>query len=342
MSGGLDGAVWLSPLDGAGDECVLGEHVGAARCVRRCDAVNALATTGRDATLKLRDVRAADACVGTYAQPGKVHALCVGAGAAAPPRVVVAAAGRRADVLDLRMPDEPPLRFESGLRTQARCVAQMASGDGFVLGAVDGRVAIEYFDPSEASQSRKFAFKAHHEAGAGGKPAVAHPVNAVAFHPVHGTFATGGCDGRVNVWDGAAKKRVFQYEKLPPRSPPSPSRPMATRSRSPRRTPTSTASDPTRPTPSISTPSPTLRCAQSREPSERALGPRARDPHRVQAPVRKNFKFTRLGGASVELPAYPRCARLRRQRRPSRRSGAPSLLASPSEVGAGCSPCAAP
>ena len=90
----------------------------------------------------------------------------------------------------------------------------MASGDGFVLGAVDGRVAIEYFDPSEASQSRKFAFKAHHEAGAGGKPAVAHPVNAVAFHPVHGTFATGGCDGRVNVWDGAAKKRVFQYEKL--------------------------------------------------------------------------------------------------------------------------------
>ena len=213
-SGGLDGAVRLSPLDGAGGERVLGEHAGAARCVRRCDAVGALVTAGWDATLKLWDVRAADACVGTYAQPGKVHALCVGAGAAAPPRVVVAAAGRRVDVLDLRMPDEPPLRFESGLRTQARCVAQMASGDGFVLGAVDGRVAIEYFDPSEASQSRKFAFKAHHEAGAGGKPAVAHPVNAVAFHPVHGTFATGGCDGRVNVWDGAAKKRVFQYEKL--------------------------------------------------------------------------------------------------------------------------------
>ena len=34
-SGGLDGAVRLSPLDGAGGERVLGEHAGAARCVRR-------------------------------------------------------------------------------------------------------------------------------------------------------------------------------------------------------------------------------------------------------------------------------------------------------------------
>ena len=50
-SGGLDGAVRLSPLDGAGGERVLGEHAGAARCVRRCDAVNALVTAGWDATL---------------------------------------------------------------------------------------------------------------------------------------------------------------------------------------------------------------------------------------------------------------------------------------------------
>ena len=33
-----------------------------------------------------------------------------------------------------------------------------------------------------------------------------HPVHTIAFHP-RGTFATGGGDGLVNVWDGANKKR---------------------------------------------------------------------------------------------------------------------------------------
>ena len=36
----------------------------------------------------------------------------------------------------------------------------------------------------------------------------AFPVNALAFHPVQGTFATGGGDGVVCVWDHAQKKRV--------------------------------------------------------------------------------------------------------------------------------------
>ena len=36
----------------------------------------------------------------------------------------------------------------------------------------------------------------------------AFPVNALAFHPQQGTFATGGGDGAVCVWDYAQKKRV--------------------------------------------------------------------------------------------------------------------------------------
>lgn len=39
---------------------------------------------------------------------------------------------------------------------------------------------------------------------------VVFPVNAVAYHPVFGTFATGGGDGVVNIWDGNNKKRLFQ------------------------------------------------------------------------------------------------------------------------------------
>lgn len=42
-----------------------------------------------------------------------------------------------------------------------------------------------------------------------------YPVNAIAFHTVHGTFATGGSDGFVNVWDGRNKKRLCQFHKFP-------------------------------------------------------------------------------------------------------------------------------
>lgn len=39
---------------------------------------------------------------------------------------------------------------------------------------------------------------------------VVFPVNAVAYNPMFGTFATGGGDGVVNIWDGNNKKRLFQ------------------------------------------------------------------------------------------------------------------------------------
>jgi WD40 repeat protein len=71
-----------------------------------------------------------------------------------------------------------------------------------------------------------------------------YPINAVAFHPIFGkqfhtliffvcfywffyfifssfaclqagTFATGGCDGIVNVWDGKNKKRLTQVRRYP-------------------------------------------------------------------------------------------------------------------------------
>ena len=51
-------------------------------------------------------------------------------------------------------------------------------------------MAIEFLDSSEESQARKFAFKCH-RSKEGGED-TAHPVNAIAFQPVFGTFATGG------------------------------------------------------------------------------------------------------------------------------------------------------
>jgi cell cycle arrest protein BUB3 len=44
---------------------------------------------------------------------------------------------------------------------------------------------------------------------------VVFPVNAVGYNPLFGTFATGGGDGVVNIWDGNNKKRLFQVRCQP-------------------------------------------------------------------------------------------------------------------------------
>jgi len=72
-------------------------------------------------------------------------------------------------------------------------------------------VAVEYFDPSPVAQAKKYAFKCHRQTVDG----LDHvwPVNALAFHSVHHTFASAGSDGIVSVWDHTAKKRLRQYPK---------------------------------------------------------------------------------------------------------------------------------
>ena len=76
----------------------------------------------------------------------------------------------------------------------------------FVLTSIEGRVSVEYIDPARAGD--KFAFKAH-RVKVDGVDTI-YSVNAVAFHPEYHTFATGGGDGFVNVWDGAKKRRLCQ------------------------------------------------------------------------------------------------------------------------------------
>ena len=61
----------------------------------------------------------------------------------------------------------------------------------------------------------KYAFKCHRakaSAGASGEEALERvfPVHGLAFHPLHGTFATGGGDGHVSVWDWKGRKRLHQ------------------------------------------------------------------------------------------------------------------------------------
>jgi cell cycle arrest protein BUB3 len=101
---------------------------------------------------------------------------------------------------------------ESSLMNQTRCIRIFPNGAGYALSSIEGRVAIEFFDSSPEVQKKKYAFKCHRKTD--GKIQTLYPVNALAFHPT-GTFATGGCDGMINVWDGENKKRICQYPQYP-------------------------------------------------------------------------------------------------------------------------------
>lgn len=53
---------------------------------------------------------------------------------------------------------------------------------GYVLSSIEGRVAVEYFDPSPEVQKKKYAFKCHRIKEEGMENI--YPVNAISFHNV--------------------------------------------------------------------------------------------------------------------------------------------------------------
>ncbi|KAI3917793.1 hypothetical protein MKW92_031730 [Papaver armeniacum] len=197
FSAGGDNTVRRFVFD-SGKEDILGKHDAPVRCVEYSYAAGQVITGSWDKMLKCWDPRGASGqertLVGMYPQPERVYSISLVGN-----RLVVATAGRHVN--------------ESSLKYQTRCVRCYPNGTGFALSSVEGRVAMEFFDLSEAGQAKKYAFKCHRKSEAGRD--TVYPVNAIAFHPIYGTFATGGCDGFVNVWDGNNKKRLYQYSKYP-------------------------------------------------------------------------------------------------------------------------------
>lgn len=109
------------------------------------------------------------------------------------------------------------LERDSSLKYQTRCIKFfLPSPHGVAIGSIEGRVGIEYLTdigvpiPSSSSDNnKKYAFKCHRVND------TIYPVNDIAFHPIYGTFATGGADGTVVTWDGNNKKKISSLVKLP-------------------------------------------------------------------------------------------------------------------------------
>ncbi|MBN3292369.1 BUB3 protein, partial [Polypterus senegalus] len=205
-SGGLDWQLKTHDLN-TDQETIVGAHDAPIRCVEFCPEVNVMVTGSWDRSVKLWDPRT-PCNAGTFSQPEKVYTLSV-----AGDRLIVGTAGRRVLVWDLRNMGYVQQRRESSLKYQTRCIRAFPNKQGYVLSSIEGRVAVEYLDPSPEVQKKKYAFKCHRLKENGIEQV--YPVNAVSFHSVHNTFATGGSDGFVNIWDPFNKKRLCQFHRYP-------------------------------------------------------------------------------------------------------------------------------
>ncbi|TVY65723.1 Mitotic checkpoint protein BUB3.1 [Lachnellula suecica] len=183
-----------------------------------------LVSASWDHTLHFHDLSNPEKEPAAIKLPAKPHSLSITAS-----KLVVAMASRLVYIYELQNTLElasqsngavaelqPWQQRESSLKFMTRAVACMPNDDGYATSSIEGRVAVEWFDSSQESQDRKYAFKCHRQPDPSGDGTdVVYPVNALAFNPVHGTFASGGGDGIVALWDANAKRRIRQYQRYP-------------------------------------------------------------------------------------------------------------------------------
>lgn len=108
-------------------------------------------------------------------------------------------------VFNLSNPQTPYKDIESPLKFQTRCVAAFPDTTGYLVGSIEGRVAVQHVE--DALAAKNFTFKCHREG------ADIYAVNAMSFHPAYGTFVTAGADGAYNFWDKDSKQRLKAMQK---------------------------------------------------------------------------------------------------------------------------------
>ncbi|KAJ3649056.1 hypothetical protein Zmor_020818 [Zophobas morio] len=132
------------------------------------------------------------------------------------PMAVVGTAGRQIIVYQLDGKPQQYKVLDSPLKYQHRCVAifrdKKKTPTGYALGSVEGRVAIQYVNPTNPKDN--FTFKCHRSNGAPTGYQDIYAVNDIAFHPVHGTLATVGSDGSFSFWDKDARTKLKSSELM--------------------------------------------------------------------------------------------------------------------------------
>ncbi|GAA5943336.1 WD40 repeat domain-containing protein [Sporobolomyces koalae] len=200
------------------------KHDQPVKCVEYCPQLNAVVSASWDSTLKVTRIdpttRNPSPSPLVLPLPDKAYSLSI-----SPSKLVVAMGQRHVYIYDLETIKTALeqntngadvsvwSKRESNLKFMTRALACMPDDTGYAMTSIEGRVAVEFFDPEPAKQAKKYAFKCHRQVIDGVD--TVYPVQGLAFNPIHGTFSTGGGDATVSLWDPFAKKRLRQFPKYP-------------------------------------------------------------------------------------------------------------------------------
>lgn len=124
-------------------------------------------------------------------------------------KLLVACDNRQISCYDLHSLPTAIFTRDSILKYSIRCIHFLSDNNGYIVGSIEGRVGVEYI--TETETCKPFSFRCHRKSDTYNE--YVYPVNAIAVHPQYGTFATGGADGTVCIWDSVAKKRLAIFSK---------------------------------------------------------------------------------------------------------------------------------
>lgn len=128
--------------------------------------------------------------------------------------LVVGTADRWIHVINLQNPGTSYKVIQSPLKWQTRvCTIFSPEANGYAIGSIEGRCAIQYVEDKD--QNNNFSFKCHRQTSTSDRNlSNVYSVNAISFHPTHGTFSTAGSDGTFHFWDKDAKHRLKGYPEV--------------------------------------------------------------------------------------------------------------------------------
>jgi hypothetical protein len=152
FTGGCDKTVKLWNLATNQSQQVAQHDAPVRHCFWMPD-INLLATGSWDKTIRYWDCRTPNPTL-TVQLPERVYAMDVKY-----PLMVVGTAGRQVLVYNLNSPQQPYKTIESPLKFQTRCVSCFPDKTGYLVGSIEGRVAVQHVD--EANAQKNFTFKCH-------------------------------------------------------------------------------------------------------------------------------------------------------------------------------------
>ncbi|KAK5012797.1 RNA export factor gle2 [Cryomyces antarcticus] len=242
VGGGADKAARMLDLGAGGTTAQqVAVHDQPIRCVEmiQVQGTHMLVTGSWDKTVKYWDLRQAQPAATLQLQE-RVYDMSV-----RDQLLVIGTADRYINMINLNEPTKMYKTMQSPLKYQTRVVSCFTDATGFAVGSIEGRCAIQYVEEKDtrsvynpdyntnqrkpmfggvsghatgtniATDSSNFSFKCHRVPVPGQRDvANVYSVNAISFHPQHGTFSTAGSDGTFHFWDKDAKHRLKGYPEV--------------------------------------------------------------------------------------------------------------------------------